>query len=212
MALRSSPRARPSLWARPDVLCAVGLGGLLGWFLLRQKAPREFSLVEGKTYEFTLVAHPYGNFPDWWAEAEEALTESGVSNLVMQLQEGAPGTVGNQDVLVRFTKPSPVTATLLPHTVLYPNTPSLATATLLRAEIAKGYPLPLGTSTTVSGDPKSKHPKNPGIDRAARYLKMAEDCEADARDPRHSSQQELLLVLAKEYRARAARHRSGRHS
>lgn len=202
MSRKPSPRARPSIWSRPDVVVAVGLGSVLGWFLLRPKTPSEFSLVEGKQYEFTLLAHPYGEESEWWQEARAALAESGASRITKI--ESSPG-----DVQIRFSKLSPVTAKLPPHTVLYPSTPSLATATLLRAEIASGYPLPLGTSTTVSGSPKSKRP---GIDRAVHYEKLAEACEADAKKPHLASEQELNLELAREYRARAQRLRSGRVS
>ncbi len=140
--LSRSPRKRPSPWARPDVLCAVGLGGALAWFLLRSQEPREVSLTAGRTYEFTLLAHPYGDEAEWWQQAREALAESGA--VLITKIESSPG-----DVRIRFEKASPVTATLPPHTVLYPSTPPLATATLLAAKPSSGGVLPLGTSSNV---------------------------------------------------------------
>lgn len=176
---------------------AFGAVGYFFWRLSTPDADREFSLVEGKTYEFTLLAHPYGDAAEWWQAARDALAESGAS-LITKLQDGP------DDVRIRFSKSSPVTATLPPHTVLYPSTAPLATATLLEAK-------PVSLGATISGSPKSKHPKA-GIDRAARYEAMAEECEADAKKPHLSSEQSLNLELAKEYRARARRHRSGGNS
>ena len=197
MSRRPAPRARPSIWARPDVIVAVGLGSVLGWFLLRPKAPSEFSLVEGRQYEFTLLAHPYGEESEWWQDARDALAESGAS--VITKIESKPG-----DVQIRFSKLSPVTAKLPPHTVLYPSTPSLATATLLKATLVPSSGItPLGSSTSVSGSPRL------GEAIARNYEKMAMDAETDAKNPLLSAEQQLNLELAKEYRAKARRHRKG---
>lgn len=127
----------PPAWQRPDVLVAVGLGALLAWKLWGQASaapPTTFSIVEGKDYEFTIEAHPYGDFSSWYAEAEQALESSGAHSLVMLSRSDA-------SVILRFVKTSPVTKTLAVRAVLYPSAPPLATATLLDAAPAPGVAL-----------------------------------------------------------------------
>lgn len=192
----ASKKSSPSIATLGCWSIVLGGGAFLIWSVVLG-ATDEMSVVEGRTYEFTLLAHPYGDAAEWWQAVRDALAESDAS-LVTKIQDGP------NDVRIRFTKSSPVTAKLPPHTVLYPSTPQLATATLLGAR-------PVSTPVAISGTPKSKHPKA-GIDRAARYEAMAAECEADAKKPHLSSEQALNLELAKEYRARARRHRAGGNS
>lgn len=118
---------------------------VIAWKVLAAPAaPSSFSIAEGREYEFTLLAHPYGEFSAWWAEAQGALEESGAHDVVVTSRTEA-------DVVLRFVKKAPLTTTLLPHTVLYPSTPTLATATLIDASPASAKAsnsavLPLGSN------------------------------------------------------------------
>src|SRR4029077_4298733 len=161
-------RSPPPLWQQPPFLAGVGIAGFLLWRLRTPDADREFSLVQGKTYQFTLLGHPYGDEADWWQQAREALAESGAA-LITKIEQ-SPG-----DVRIRFTKVSPVSTALPPHTVLYPSTPPLATATLLEAKLTSG-PVPLGTSASVSGLPHDE-------DRARHYDLLGAKPEGDAKKP-----------------------------
>lgn len=138
MAKRTqSPKTATAL-----LLC--GAGAFVLWRLLTpaSERDREFSVVDGRDYEFTLVAHPYGNATEWWEAAEAALSESGAHSITVLSRTPS-------DVVVRFVKRSPITTMIKKHAVLYPNDPPLATATMLDCKPAKGGVLPLGGSASV---------------------------------------------------------------
>jgi len=136
------PRGREKYAHVAHPLLLLGLGGLLLWRLFGADVDtaRALSLVSGKRYRFQIVAHPYGDFADWWAQANAALLESDATDIAYQRSPKNP----NGDVFVQFTKTAPVTTTLPPHAVLYPNDPPLATATLLGGSIVQGGVVPLG--------------------------------------------------------------------
>lgn len=132
----------PAAWQRPDVLVALGLGALLAYKLWSKPAsstPASFSIEEGKDYEFTVEAHPYGDFNEWYGGVQDALDASGAHSLTMVSR-----TDGS--TILRFVKKAPVTTTLPARTVLYPNDPPLATATLIDCQQASSGVLPLGES------------------------------------------------------------------
>lgn len=132
----------PPAWQRPDVLIAVGLGSLLAWKLWSKPAsgaPATFSIEQGKAYEFTVEAHPYGDFDEWYSGVEQALENSQAHSLTLLSRS-------DSSVVLRFVKKSPVTASLPARMVLYPNDPPLATATVIDVKPASSGVLPLGVS------------------------------------------------------------------
>lgn len=132
----------PPAWQRPDVLVAVGLGALLAWKLWSKptaSSPTTFSIAQGKDYEFTIEAHPYGDFDEWYSGVEQALEASQAHSLTLLSRSDG-------SVVLRFVKKSPVTATLPARMVLYPNDPPLATATVVDVKPASSGVIPLGES------------------------------------------------------------------
>ena len=125
-------------------LARLGAFGVGAWFLWRlATGDRSFTIQQGKNYRFTLIAHSYGDFAEWWAEANEALIESDATNIAYARR-------GEGDAIVSFEKVAPVTTKLAPHAILYPSSPPLATATLLEAPTLRpnSSVTPLGTSTS----------------------------------------------------------------
>ena len=138
------PRGRQQGSSLARTALLLGVGGLVLWRLFGADADtaRALSLVSGRRYRFNIVAHPYGDFNEWWAEANHALLESDATDIYYERSRANP----EGDVFVSFTKVAPTTTTIPAHTVLYPNDPPLATATLLGGSLVPTGIIPLGAA------------------------------------------------------------------